>query len=384
MYFLKLYEYEAKYILTKYGILVPKGVLVNDHILQNKSVNELKLPFAIKSQILVSGRLKAGGILFSNSIKQTKECLQKLLGSKIKNEIVDRVLIEEKINFIKELYFGIAIDRNQQSYVSIASEMGGIDIEQTSIDFPKKIIKLTINPKKGLQFSDAKKICTKLGYAGISLKSLANILVKLFQIVEDYDIELIEINPLVETTNGNFVALDSRIIIDDNALYRHSEYRKKSFELGRELGSIEIEAKKVGLVYLKLDGEIGIIGNGAGLVLATLDIVTYYGGKPANFLDLGGGASVEKITLSMKIVLNDIQVKVLFVNILGGLTRCDDVANAIIATITETKVTTPVIVRLLGTNEEQGRKILIENAVEVFNNMEDAAIRAIEISRKQN
>ena len=384
MYFLKLYEYEAKYILTKYGILVPKGVLVNDHILQNKSVNELKLPFAIKSQILVSGRLKAGGILFSNSIKQTKECLQKLLGSKIKNEIVDRVLIEEKINFIKELYFGIAIDRNQQSYVSIASEMGGIDIEQTSIDFPKKIIKLTINPKKGLQFSDAKKICTKLGYAGISLKSLANILVKLFQIVEDYDIELIEINPLVETTNGNFVALDSRIIIDDNALYRHSEYRKKSFELGRELGSIELEAKKVGLVYLKLDGEIGIIGNGAGLVLATLDIVTYYGGKPANFLDLGGGASVEQITLSMKIVLNDIQVKVLFVNILGGLTRCDDVANAIIATITETKVTTPVIVRLLGTNEEQGRKILIENAVEVFNNMEDAAIRAIEISRKQN
>ncbi len=384
MYFLKLYEYEAKYILTKYGILVPKGVLVNDHILQNKSVNELKLPFAIKSQILVSGRLKAGGILFSNSIKQTKECLQKLLGSKIKNEIVDRVLIEEKINFIKELYFGIAIDRNQQSYVSIASEMGGIDIEQTSIDFPKKIIKLTINPKKGLQFSDAKKICTKLGYAGISLKSLANILVKLFQIVEDYDIELVEINPLVETTNGNFVALDSRIIIDDNALYRHSEYRKKSFELGRELGSIEIEAKKVGLVYLKLDGEIGIIGNGAGLVLATLDIVTYYGGKPANFLDLGGGASVEQITLSMKIVLNDIQVKVLFVNILGGLTRCDDVANAIIATITETKVTTPVIVRLLGTNEEQGRKILIENAVEVFNNMEDAAIRAIEISRKQN
>ena len=384
MYFLKLYEYEAKYILTKYGILVPKGVLVNDHILQNKSVNELKLPFAIKSQILVSGRLKAGGILFSNSIKQTKECLQKLLGSKIKNEIVDRVLIEEKINFIKELYFGIAIDRNQQSYVSIASEMGGIDIEQTSIDFPKKIIKLTINPKKGLQFSDAKKICTKLGYAGISLKSLANILVKIFQIVEDYDIELIEINPLVETTNGNFVALDSRIIIDDNALYRHSEYRKKSFELGRELGSIEIEAKKVGLVYLKLDGEIGIIGNGAGLVLATLDIVTYYGGKPANFLDLGGGASVEQITLSMKIVLNDIQVKVLFVNILGGLTRCDDVANAIIATITETKVTTPVIVRLLGTNEEQGRKILIENAVEVFNNMEDAAIRAIEISRKQN
>ncbi|MCJ7714333.1 succinate--CoA ligase subunit beta, partial [Candidatus Bathyarchaeota archaeon] len=169
--------------------------------------------------------------------------------------------------------------------------------------------------------------------------------------------------------------------IDDNALFRHSEYRKKSFELGRELGSIEIEAKKAGLVYLKLDGEIGIIGNGAGLVLATLDIVTYYGGKPANFLDLGGGASVEQIILAMKFVLKDVQVKVLFVNILGGLTRCDDVAHAIISTITETKVTTPVIVRLLGTNEKQGRKILIENAVDVFDNMEEATIRALEVSK---
>ncbi|MBK5133149.1 ADP-forming succinate--CoA ligase subunit beta [Candidatus Bathyarchaeota archaeon] len=378
---MKLFEYEAKCILTNYGILVPKGVLVNDHILQNESVKELELPFAVKSQILVSGRQKAGGILFSTSIEQTKECLKTLLGAKIKNEIVGRVLIEEKINFIKELYFGITIDRNQQSYVVIASEMGGIDIEQTSIDFPQKIIKLPVNPNKGLSFSVAKKIGAKLGYTGISLKSLANVFVNLFQIVEDYDIELIELNPLVETAHGNFVALDSRIIIDDNALFRHSEYRKKSFELGRELGSIEIEAKKAGLVYLKLDGEIGIIGNGAGLVLATLDIVTYYGGKPANFLDLGGGASVEQIILAMKFVLKDVQVKVLFVNILGGLTRCDDVAHAIISTITETKVTTPVIVRLLGTNEEQGRKILIENAVDVFDNMEEATIRALEVSK---
>ena len=378
---MKLFEYEAKCILTNYGILVPKGVLVNDHILQNESVKELELPFAVKSQILVSGRQKAGGILFSTSIEQTKECLKTLLGAKIKNEIVGRVLIEEKINFIKELYFGITIDRNQQSYVVIASEMGGIDIEQTSIDFPQKIIKLPVNPNKGLSFSVAKKIGAKLGYTGISLKSLANVFVNLFQIVEDYDIELIELNPLVETAHGNFVALDSRIIIDDNALFRHSEYRKKSFELGRELGSIEIEAKKAGLVYLKLDGEIGIIGNGAGLVLATLDIVTYYGGKPANFLDLGGGASVEQIILAMKFVLKDVQVKVLFVNILGGLTRCDDVAHAIISTITDTKVTTPVIVRLLGTNEEQGRKILIENAVDVFDNMEEATIRALEVSK---
>ena len=378
---MKLFEYEAKCILTNYGILVPKGVLVNDHILQNESVKELELPFAVKSQILVSGRQKAGGILFSTSIEQTKECLKTLLGAKIKNEIVGRVLIEEKINFIKELYFGITIDRNQQSYVVIASEMGGIDIEKTSIDFPQKIIKLPVNPNKGLSFSVAKKIGAKLGYTGISLKSLANVFVNLFQIVEDYDIELIELNPLVETAHGNFVALDSRIIIDDNALFRHSEYRKKSFELGRELGSIEIEAKKAGLVYLKLDGEIGIIGNGAGLVLATLDIVTYYGGKPANFLDLGGGASVEQIILAMKFVLKDVQVKVLFVNILGGLTRCDDVAHAIISTITDTKVTTPVIVRLLGTNEEQGRKILIENAVDVFDNMEEATIRALEVSK---
>lgn len=379
---LKLYEYEAKHILSKYGILVPKGILFTNHIFQNESIDELVLPYAIKSQILVAGRQKAGGILFSSSIKQTKKCLKTLFGSKIKNEIVSRVLIEEKIVFIKELYFGITIDRTQRSYVVIASEMGGIDIEQTSIDFPQKIVKLIINSKKGLSFSDAKKIGVKLGYVGINLSSLANIFVKLFQIVEDYDTELIELNPLVETNNGNFVALDSRIIIDDNALFRQPEYKKKSFELGREFRPVELDAKKAGLVYVKLDGEIGVIGNGAGLVLATLDIISYYGGKPANFLDLGGGASVEQIILAIKIVLNDTQVKVLFVNILGGLTRCDEVANAIISANGEDNVSKPVIVRLIGTNEEKGKKLLIENAIEVFDNMEDAAIRAIEISRK--
>jgi len=379
---LKLYEYEAKHILSKYGILVPKGILFTNHIFLNESIDELVLPYAIKSQILVAGRQKAGGILFSSSIKQTKKCLKTLFGSKIKNEIVSRVLIEEKIVFIKELYFGITIDRTQRSYVVVASEMGGIDIEQTSIDFPQKIVKLIINSKKGLSFSDAKKIGVKLGYVGVNLSSLANIFVKLFQIVEDYDTELIELNPLVETNNGNFVALDSRIIIDDNALFRQPEYKKKSFELGREFRPVELDAKKAGLVYVKLDGEIGVIGNGAGLVLATLDIISYYGGKPANFLDLGGGASVEQIILAIKIVLNDTQVKVLFVNILGGLTRCDEVANAIISANGEDNVSKPVIVRLIGTNEEKGKKLLIENAIEVFDNMEDAAIRAIEISRK--
>jgi len=379
---LKLYEYEAKHILSKYGILVPKGILFTNYIFQNESIDELVLPYAIKSQILVAGRQKAGGILFSSSINQTKKCLKTLFGSKIKNEIVSRVLIEEKIVFIKELYFGITIDRTQRSYVVIASEMGGIDIEQTSIDFPQKIVKLIINSKKGLSFSDAKKIGVKLGYVGVNLSSLANIFVKLFQIVEDYDTELIELNPLVETNNGNFVALDSRIIIDDNALFRQPEYKKKSFELGREFRPVELDAKKAGLVYVKLDGEIGVIGNGAGLVLATLDIISYYGGKPANFLDLGGGASVEQIILAIKIVLNDTQVKVLFVNILGGLTRCDEVANAIISANGEDNVSKPIIVRLIGTNEEKGKKLLIENAIEVFDNMEDAAIRAIEISRK--
>ena len=378
---MKLYEYEAKNILSKYGILVPKGVLFTNHIFQNESVNKLVLPHAIKSQILVSGRQKAGGILFSSSIKQTKKYFQTLMGSKIKNEIVSRVLIEEKIVFIKELYFGITIDRNQRSYVAITSENGGVDIEKTSIEFPQKIVKLIINSKKGLSFSEAKKIGSKLGYVGITLNSIANIFVTVYQIVEDYDTELIELNPLVETSNGDFVALDSRIIIDDNALFRHPEYRKKSFDVGREFTSIELKAKKAGLVYVKLDGEIGIIGNGAGLVLATLDTITYYGGKPANFLDLGGGASIEKIIIAIKIVLNDTQTKVLFVNILGGLTRCDEVANAIISSIDEEKATKPVIVRLIGTNEEQGKKLLIANTIEVFDNMEDAAIRAIEISR---
>lgn len=379
---MKLFEYEAKHIIAKYGIAIPKGVLVDKHNLDKIELEKLNLSLVLKSQILISGRQKAGGVLFAKSFEQTRNYLKKLIATKIKNEKIDKVLIEEKIECIKELYLSITIDRNQRSYVAIASEKGGIDIEQTSIQFPQKIIKLLINSQQGFNLSEARKVTSKLGYTGTRSNSLANILITLFQIVKDYDIELIELNPLAETKQENFVALDSRIILDDNSLFRHPEYKKKSFEIGRELGVKEIEAKKLGLVYVKLEGDIGVIGNGAGLVLSTLDMIKYYGGKSANFLDLGGGASIKKISYAMEIVLTDPNVKVLFVNIIGGLTSCDDVAAAIIKTLVKTKTKKPIISRLIGTNEKKGRKLLKEKEIEVLDNMEEAAIKAVKLSRK--
>ena len=228
------------------------------------------------------------------------------------------------------------------------------------------------------------KTLSKIGYFGSKLISLINILNTLFQIVEDYDLELIELNPLVETNQGLFVALDSRIIIDDNSLFRQPKFQKKSVDLGRDFGIQEIEAKKLGLAYVKLDGDIGVIGNGAGLVLASIDLVKYYGGKPAFFLDLGGGASIERISQALEFGLYDYAVKVLFVNIMGGLTRCDDVASSIISILEKTKIKKPIIIRLVGVNETKGKKILAEKEIDVFDNMEVAAIKAVEISRKLN
>lgn len=379
---MKLFEYEAKQIITKYDIEIPKGVLINKHNLYEFELKQLSLPLVLKSQVLIAGRKKAGGILFATSKNQARNYAKKLLATKIKKEIVNKVLIEEKIEAVKELYLSIAIDRTQRSYVAIVSDQGGIDIEQTSIKYPQKIIKILINSQQGFNLSVAKAVISKLGYTGACLNSLANILITLFQIVKDYDIELIELNPIAETKQKKFLALDTRIILDDNSLFRHPKYKKKSFELGREFGLKELEAKKAGLAYVKLEGDIGVIGNGAGLVLATLDMINYYGGKSANFLDLGGGASIKQISYAIELVLNDPNVKVLFVNIMGGLTSCDDVATAIIKVINKTKSKKTIISRLIGTNEKIGRKLLKEKEIEVMDTLEEAVITAINLSRK--
>lgn len=378
---MKLFEYEAKIVLAKYGIPTPKGGLATNTSQALEVASRLKPPLAVKSQVLVAGRGKAGGILFADSAEEAKMATEKLLTMQIKGIPVKSVWIEEKIHVKRELYFGITIDRFNQTYVAIASAMGGTEIEEVASKTPEKVIKTSINSQLGFRTFQARQVATRIGYTGNQISELARIFERLYVAAMDHDAELIEMNPLVETTEGKFVAADSRVIIDDNALFRHQEYKKRFLEGEGELSPQELEAMKDDLAYVKLDGNIGVIGNGAGLVMATLDTIQYYGGKPANFLDVGGGAPSEKIAQALKIVLSDPKVKVLFINILGGITRCDEVAKGILEAKNNVGVTKPMVIRLVGTNEQEGKRILTESGIHMLESMEEAAQKAVEISK---
>ena len=379
---MKLFEYEAKTILAKYGIPTPQGGLATSASQAREVASRLKPPVVIKAQVLVAGRGKAGGILFASSAEEAETVANKLLNVQIKGMPVRSVWIEEKIQIKRELYFGITTDRFNQSYVAIASAAGGMEIEEIAAKTPEKVIKLLINPEYGFRSFHARQMATKVGYAGKQISELGRVLERLYRVGMDYDAELIEMNPLVETVDGKFVAADARIIMDDNALFRHQEFKKRLLEGESELSPQELEAMKNDLAYVKLDGNIGVIGNGAGLVMATLDTIQYYGGKPANFLDVGGGAPSEKTALALEIVLSDPNVKALFINILGGITRCDEVARGILEAKEKVGVTKPMVIRLVGTNEEEGKRILTNAGIHVLESMEEAAQRAVEISKQ--
>ena len=378
---MKLFEYEAKTILTKYGIPTPQGGLATTPSQAREIAAKLKPPLAVKAQVLVAGRGKAGGILFASNAEEVEKAADKLLHMQIKGIPVKSVWIEEKIQIKRELYFGITTDRFKQTYVAVASAVGGIEIEEIAAKTPEKVIKVSINPQQGLKPFKAREIAKKMGYGGSQISELGRVLEKLYSVGMDYDAELIEMNPVVETVDGKFMAADARIIIDDNALFRHQEYKKRLLEGESELSPQELEAMKNDLAYVKLDGTIGVIGNGAGLVMATLDTIQYYGGKPANFLDVGGGAPSEKTALALKIVLSDPKVQVLFINILGGITRCDEVAKGILEAKEKVGVTKPMVIRLVGTNEEEGKRILTQAGIHVLDSMEEAAKRAVEIAK---
>lgn len=379
---MKLFEYEAKNIFAKHGIPTPKGGLATDPDQARQVSAKLQMPVAVKGQILVAGRGKAGGILFANTVEEVANAAAKILGMQIKGLPVKSIWIEEKLQVRKELYFGITTDRYSRNYVAVASAVGGVDIEQVALKNPEKVLKTPIDPQYGFRSFHARQIAGKIGYQGRQISELGRIFEKLCTVGMDYDAELIETNPLVETVEGKFVAADARIIIDDNALFRHEEYRKRLLEGESELGPRELEAMKNDLAYVKLEGNIGVIGNGAGLVMATLDAIQHYGGEPANFLDVGGGAPSEKMALALKIVLSDPSVNALFINILGGITRCDEVARGILEAGRKIGETKPMVIRLVGTNEEEGKRILSQAGIRVMESMEEAAQRVVEIAKK--
>ena len=380
---MKLYEHEAKAILADCGVLIPQGGLATSPKQARDIAERLKLPVAVKSQVLVGGRGKAGGILFAETAKETENAAATLLQTQIKEVHVKQVLVEEKISIKKELYFGITIDRLNQCYVAVASETGGTEIEEIAAGSPERIFRTLIEPQLGFRSFHARKIAKKIGYKGSQMLELAALFEILYQAGVYYDAEIIEVNPLAETTDGKFVAADARIIIDDNALFRHAEYRRKLLEESRERTPQETEALQSDLDFVKLDGDIGIIGNGAGLVMATLDMIGFYGGKPANFLDLGGGAKTEKIAAALQIVQSDPAVKASFVNVLGGITHCDEVARAIVEVKAKNAEQKPLVVRLVGTHEEEGKRILVQAGIHIFDSMEEAAQKAVEIAKRE-
>ena len=312
-------------------------------------------------------------------MQEAKEAASKLLDTKIKDLPVKQVLIEEKLSIRKELYLGITIDRFNRTYVALASATGGIEIEEIADKTPKAITKTPIDPQLGIRSFHAMAIAKQLGYSGNQLTELSDIIQKLYQICVDNDAELVEINPLAETETGSFVALDARMVIDDNALFRHLEYAEREAE---EFSPQEALALENNLAYVKLDGDIGVVGNGAGLVMATLDLLNFFGGKPANFLDLGGGATIDAITVALRIVFDDPNTKAILINVLGRITHCDDVARGIVKAANEAEAKKPLVVRLVGTNQQEGQKILTDAGISALNSMEEAAKQAVEIARR--
>ena len=369
---MKLFEFEAKNILRQYGIAIPKGAVASDPGEAEEVVEKLGKPAVLKSQVLVSGRGKSGGILFVKNPDEARQVAANLIGSQIKGIAVRSVLVEEKIDIATEFYASVTVDRQARKYVVLASTVGGIDIEQVALNSPDKISRYRVDPLCGFNERGARTMLTQ--FSELSKDDTARfsaILHTLYNVALDHDAELAEINPLVKTASGGFIACDARIIIDDNALFRHPEFEERS-TLEAEATLLEVEARKQKLAYVDLDGDIGIVGNGAGLVMATLDLVQHFGGKPANFLDIGGGASAEHIKKAVTLVMSKPEVRAVLINILAGVTRCDVVAQGVIEALNEAPVKKPMAVRMIGTNEEEGTRMLNQAGIRTGANMEEA------------
>jgi len=380
---MKLHEYEAKKIFAEYGIPIPRGEIASNSDEVMAIASSLNKAVVIKSQVLVSGRGKAGGIKIADNSEIARTVSQDILGMNIKGLKVEKVLVEDKINIAKEFYLSIIVDRSARNYVIITAKEGGVDIEQLALEKPDQILKVYIHPYFGIRTFEVRKIAQFLTSSKELQKEITSIINNLFKIVYAYDCELIESNPLVLTDEGKIVAADARIIIDDNSLFRHPHLQEKAKEELRDLTEFELRAKEFSFSYVDLDGDIGIIANGAGLTMASMDMIDFYGGKPANFLDIGGGARAERMLEATKLLLENPKVKGILVNILGGITRGDEVAQGIVNALKTTEVKKPIVIRMVGTREKEGQKILSDAGIEYLMSMETAAKRIVELVRNE-
>jgi succinyl-CoA synthetase beta subunit len=373
---MRFFEYEAKSVFERYGINVPRRGYATSPGQVKKLAEDIGCPVAIKAQVLAGGRGKAGGIRFANTPEEAEELSQAMLKSKIHGLEIDGVLVEEKLRIEHEFYLGITIDRSRRRPVALASSMGGMEIEEVARTSPDRIIRVYVDPLVGMCEFQARLLGRKVGFVDNDLAEATRVILKLWKIMREYDAELVESNPFIKTGYGTLVAADARLNVDDNALFRHKELESRSTALG-ELNEREVEARNAGMSYVELDGEVSIIGNGAGLVMATLDMVDLYGGKPANFLDVGGGATSERMLKALQIVSSHPNAKVILINILGGITRCDEMARGIVEARDKAKISIPLVVRMVGTNETEGRDILKKAGIDFLDTMEEAAEKAV-------
>jgi succinyl-CoA synthetase beta subunit len=377
---MKLHEYQSKRIFSDYGIPIPKGDTATSPTEVREIVKRIGGPVVIKSQVLVGGRGKAGGIKMAKNGDEAEKLARQILGMNIKGLTVDTVLVDQAVNIKQELYLGIVIDRTLQQPVFIASAEGGIEIEEVAKTNPEAIIRLPVDPQIGLMDYQARGLAFNLGLRRTFNNQFVQIVKGLYRAFIHSDASLAEINPLVVTEEEQLLGVDGKIVLDDNALLRHphlAELRDKQEETPAER-----EARLAGLSYVKLDGEIGCMVNGAGLAMATMDIIKRYGGEPANFLDIGGGAKADKVATALRIILSDPKVKAVLFNIFGGITRCDEVAQGILAALNEVESDLPMVARLVGTNEEEGRRILAEANFPSASTLGEAAQKAVALARK--
>jgi succinyl-CoA synthetase beta subunit len=341
---------------------------------------ELNGTVVLKAQVLVGGRGKAGGVRLVHSPKEAEEEASKLLGNRVKDIPVRRLLVEEGVTIQQEIYLGMTINRERGETMLIASAEGGVEIEEVARVSPEKIVKIGINPLLGLRDFQIRNLATEIEIPRALWRSFITICHNLYAAYRELDATLVEVNPLVITTNDRIIALDGKIIVDDNALFRHPDLVDKR-DISAEVPE-EIEARKFGLSYIKLEGNIGCLVNGAGLAMASMDIIQHKGGLPANFLDIGGGASAEKVAAALRIILSDPQVKTVLINIFGGITRCDEVANGIKQTLEELAPEVPFVIRLVGTNDVEGRQILAEANLVTAESLQEAAEKAVNLAKE--
>jgi succinyl-CoA synthetase beta subunit len=372
---MKLHEYQSKQIFAKYGIPIPKGRVAATASEARAIAEELGGRVVIKSQVLVGGRGKAGGIKLAKNPHEAEELATLILGMEIKGLPVRKVLVDEAANISKEIYLGITNDRAARKPVMMCSSAGGVEIEEVARLTPEKIIKVHIDPLLGLRDYQARDIAAAIDLPRDHWKTFGLIANGLWLAYCDCDATLAEINPLVITADNHLIAVDGKMLIDDNALFRHTDLAEMR-DLDAEATS-EIEARKYGLSFIKLDGNIGCMVNGAGLAMTTMDIIKLFGGEPANFLDIGGGAGADKVAAAMRIILADANVKAVLFNIFGGITRCDEVARGVLTAMEEVKPKVPMVVRLVGTNAEEGRQLLANANMITAETLADAAKKAV-------